>query len=141
MAPSYPEVIAMWERKILDPTRVRKIQGSFSWIDHRLITGGFLSDLSSSEILLYLFLVAVSDRDGISFYHQDKIASLLKIDLVSLGKARESLRQRALLAYEPPLYQVLSLPARPVIPPPPEEILARQQQAALKAIRKIQEVL
>jgi hypothetical protein len=46
-----------------------------------------------------------------------------------------------LLAYEPPLYQILSLPARPVTPPPPEEILARQQQAALKAIRKIQEAL
>jgi hypothetical protein len=131
----------MWERKILDPTRVRKIQGSFSWIDHRLITGGFLSDLSSIEILLYLFLVAVSDRNGLSFYHQDKIASVLKIDLVSLGKAREGLVQRSLLAYEPPLYQILSLPARPVIPLPPEEILARQREAALKTIRKIQEGL
>ncbi len=131
----------MWEKKILDPTRVRKIQGSFSWIDHRLITGGFLSDLSSTEILLYLFLVAVSDRNGLSFYHQDKIASVLKIDLISLSKARESLVQRSLLAYEPPLYQILSLPARPVIPLPPEEIRARQQQAALKAIRKIQEGL
>jgi hypothetical protein len=129
----------MWERKILDPTRVRKIQGSFSWIDHRLITGGFLSDLSSIEILLYLFLVAVSDRNGLSFYHQDKIASVLKIDLVSLGKAREGLVQRSLLAYEPPLYQILSLPARPVILLPPEEILARQREAALTAIRKIQE--
>jgi hypothetical protein len=129
----------MWERKILDPTRVRKIQGSFSWIDHRLITGGFLYDLSSIEILLYLFLVAVSDRNGLSFYHQDKIASVLKIDLVSLGKAREGLVQRSLLAYEPPLYQILSLPARPVIPLPPEEILARQREAALTAIRKIQE--
>ncbi len=131
----------MVERKILDPTRVRKIQGSFSWIDHRLITGGFLSDLSSIEILLYLFLVAVSDRNGLSFYHQDKIASVLKIDLISLSKAREGLVQRSLLAYEPPLYQILSLPARPVISLPPEEILARQQQAALKAIRKIQEGL
>lgn len=131
----------MWEKKILDPTRVRKIQGSFSWIDHRLITGGFLSDLASIEILFYLFLVAVSDRNGLSFYHQDKIASVLKIDLVSLGKAREGLVQRSLLAYEPPLYQILSLPARPVIPLPPEEIRARQQQAALQAIRKIQEGL
>ncbi len=72
-------------KRLLDPTRVRKIQGSFSWIDHRLITGGFLGDLSTIEILLYLFLVAVSDRPGLSFYHQDKIASLLKIDLPSLG--------------------------------------------------------
>lgn len=131
----------MLEKKILDPTRVRKIQGSFSWVDHRLITGGFLSDLSPVEILLYLFLVAVSDRFGISFYHQDKIASLLKIDLASLGKAREGLIQRSLLAYEPPLYQILSLPVRPVTPLPPEEIMVRQRQTALQAIRKIQEAL
>lgn len=128
-------------KRLLDPTRVRKIQGSFSWIDHRLITGGFLADLSTIEILLYLFLVAVCDRNGISYYHQDKIASLLKIDLASLGKAREGLIHRSLLAYEPPLYQILSLPVRPVTPLPPEEIMVRQRQAALQAIRKIQEAL
>jgi hypothetical protein len=133
--------MAMLLKRLLDPTRVRKIQGSFSWIDHRLITGGFLADLSTIEILLYLFLVAVSDRHGLSFYHQDKIASLLKIDLVSLGNAREGRMQRSLLAYESPLYQIFSLPARPVAPLPPEEIRVRQQQAALQAIRKIQEGL
>jgi len=131
----------MLDKRLLDPNRVRKIQGSFSWIDHRLITGGFLADLSTIEILLYLFLVAVCDRNGISFYHQDKIASLLKIDLASLGKARESLIHRSLLAYEPPLYQILSLPARPVAPLPPEEIITRERQTALQAIRKIQGAL
>jgi len=133
--------MAMLLKKLLDPTRVRKIQGSFSWIDHRLITSGFLADLSTIEILLYLFLVAVSDRHGLSFYHQDKIASLLKIDLPSLGKAREGLIHRSLLAYEPPLYQILSLPSRPIALLPPEEIVVRQRQTALQAIRKIQEAL
>ena len=131
----------MLDKRLLNPNRVRKIQGSFSWIDHRLITGGFLADLSAIEILLYLFLVAVCDRNGISFYHQDKIASLLKIDLASLGKARESLIHRSLLAYEPPLYQILSLPARPVAPLPPEEIITRERQTSLQAIRKIQGAL
>jgi hypothetical protein len=133
--------MAMLDKRLLDPPRLRKIQGSFSWIDHRLITGGFLADLSTMEILLYLFLVAVCDRNGISFYHQDKIASLLKIDLASLGKARESLIHRSLLAYELPLYQILSLPARPVAPLPPEEIITRERQTALQAIRKIQGAL
>jgi hypothetical protein len=133
--------MAMLERRLLDPTRVRKIQGSFSWVDHRFITGGFLVDLFTIEILLYLFLVAVCDRNGISFYHQDKIASLLKINLASLGKAREGLIHRSLLAYEPPLYQILSLPARPVAPLPPEEIITRERQTALQAIRKIQGAL
>jgi hypothetical protein len=133
--------MAMLDKRLLDPNRIRKIQGSFSWVDHRFITGGFLVDLSTIEILLYLFLVAVCDRNGISFYHQDKIASLLKIDLASLGKAREGLIHRFLLAYEPPLYQILSLPARPVAPLPPEEIITRERQTALQAIRKIQEAL
>ena len=97
-------------KRVLHPERLRKIEGSFSWIDHRFLTGGFLRDLSTLEILLYLFLVAVSDRNGLSFYHDDRIASLLKIGLPSLGQAREGLVLRSLLAYEAPLYQVLSLP-------------------------------
>ena len=96
----------MFCKKILDHDRVRKIEGSFSWIDHRFITGGFLQELSNIEILLYLFLVAVSDRKGISFYHDDRVCSLLKIPLTSLGEAREGLILRSLIAYEPPLYHI-----------------------------------
>jgi hypothetical protein len=75
----------MQSKRVLDPERVRKIEGSFSWIDHRFITGGFLRHLCTLEILLYLFLVAVSDRNGLSFYHDDRIASLLRIDLAALS--------------------------------------------------------
>ena len=78
----------MTVKRLLLPDRVRKIEGSFSWIDHRFVTEGFLHDLSMIEILLYLFLVAVSDRNGLSFYHDDRIASLLKIDLPALGRAQ-----------------------------------------------------
>ncbi len=133
--------MAMLLKRLLDPTRVRKIQGSFSWIDHRFITAGFLPDLSTLEILLYLFLVAVSDRNGLSFYHDDRIASLLKIDLVSLGKAREGLIQRSLLAYEPPLYQILSLPPEPVFLPSREDRAKREHEKALHFFKTIQEVL
>jgi len=128
-------------KSILDHDRVRKIEGSFSWIDHRFITGGFLQDLSTIEILLYLFLVAVSDRNGISFYHDDRVCSILKIPLTSLGEAREGLIMRSLIAYEPPLYQVLSLPSHPVSPPTREEMRQRQRQRTLSHIRKIQEAL
>jgi len=128
-------------KKILDPDRVRKIEGSFSWIDHRFITRGFLQDLSTMEILLYLFLVAVSDRNGISFYHDDRVCSILKIPLTSLGEARQSLIMRSLIAYEPPLYQVLSLPPHPVSPPTREQMRQRQQERNLSHIRKIREAL
>ncbi len=128
-------------KRVLDSERVRKIEGSFSWIDHRFITGGFLRDLSTLEILLYLFLVAVSDRNGLSFYHDDRIASLLKIDLAALGQAREGLVLRSLLAYEPPLYQVLSLPPVPVILPSREERSRKGEEIARSYLNKIKQML
>jgi hypothetical protein len=133
--------MAMQIKRVLDPERVRKIEGSFSWIDHRLITGGFLRDLSTIEILLYLFLVAVSDRNGLSFYHDDRIASVLKIDLGALGQAREGLVLRSLLAYEPPLYQVLSLPPQPVRLLSSEERSRREEEIARSYFKKIKQML
>ena len=128
-------------KQLLRPDRIRKIEGSFSWIDHRFITEGFLRDLSTIEIVLYLFLVAVSDRNGLSFYHDDRIATLLKIDLASLGKAREGLVLRSLLAYDPPLYQILSLPPRPVLLPSKEERDKREHEKAIHFFKTIQEAL
>jgi len=128
-------------KRVLDPERVRKIEGSFSWIDHRFITGGFLRDLSTLEILLYLFLVAVSDRNGLSFYYDDRIASLLKIDLAALGQAREGLVLRSLIAYEPPLYQVFSLPPRPMVLPSREGRSQREEEIARSYFKKIKQML
>ena len=126
---------------IIDPERVRKIDGSFSWIDHRFISGRFIHDLSREEILIYLFLVAASDRQGLSFYHDDRICSLLKIDLAALGEARQLLSERSLIAWRPPVYQVLSLPSQPILPLTPEERLLRQRQASLAYLKKIQEAI
>jgi hypothetical protein len=128
-------------KRILDQDRLRKIEGSFSWIDHRFITAGFLKDLSTIEILLYLFLVAVSDRHGISFYHDDSLCAILKIPLTCLGEARQSLILKSLIAYEPPLYQVLSLPPHPVSPPTREERRKKQRERNLCHIRKIRQAL
>jgi len=85
--------------------------------------------------------VAVSDRQGLSFYHDDRICSLLKIDLAALGEVREILIERSLIAWRSPVYQALSLPPQPVIPPSPEERLLRQRQTSLAYIKKIQEVI
>lgn len=131
----------MYSKRILNPSRVRKIKRSFSWIDHSFITGGFLGDLSAVEILLYFFLVTVSDRNGISFYHDDKICSLIKIGLTSLGEAREGLTAKSLLAYEHPIYQVLSLPSEPVTPLTRAEIILQQREKSSQHMRKIREAL
>lgn len=128
----------MAEKKdILDHRRIRKIAGSFAWVDHRFITGGFLDDLGTIEIALYFFLVAVSDRYGVSFYHDDRICRILKIDLSSLGEAREGLLQRSLIAYRYPVYQVLALPHTPVVPPTKQEREDEKRQRGLLYIQRI----
>ena len=129
-----------YQKKIINK-RIRSIKGSFAWIDHRVITGGFLDDLSCYEILLYFFLVAVSDRNGLSFYHDDRICRLLKIDLFSLGKAREMLVHRSLIDYKAPLYQVLDLPARPVVPPSVQELEQEKRKRDLSYIQRIKETV
>jgi len=131
----------MTVKRLLFPDRVRKIEGSFSWLDHRFVTGGFLRDLSTLEILLYLFLVAVSDRNGLSFYHDDRIATLLKIDLPALGQAKEGLIRRSLIAYDSSLYQVLSLPPKPIPLASKEERERQEQDIARHHFKKIREVL
>ena len=131
----------MTVKRLLFPDRVRKIEGSFSWLDHRFVTGGFLRDLSTLEILLYLFLVAVSDRNGLSFYHDDRIATLLKIDLPALGQTKEGLIRRSLIAYDSPLYQVLSLPPKPIPLASREERERQEQDVARHHFKKIREVL
>jgi len=50
------------------PNRIRSIHGSFSWIDHRFLRQGFDQGLTRLEKLLYLVLIAVSNRDGVSFF-------------------------------------------------------------------------
>jgi len=125
------------DKQIINRKRIRKINGSFSWIDHRFITGGFIDDMSTDEILLYFFLVTVSDRNGVSFYHDDRICGILKIDLGILGEARDRLIQRSLLAYKFPVYQVLALPAKPVTPPTKEEIEHEKREKALSYIQQI----
>jgi hypothetical protein len=129
------------DKQIIDKKRLRKIQGSFSWIDHRVITGGFLDELSTISIVLYFFLTAVSDRHGVSFYHDDRICRILKIDLLSLGEARQDLIMRSLIAYKYPVYQVFALPDTPISPPTPEQLAEQKRQSDLSYIRKIREMM
>jgi hypothetical protein len=48
---------------------------------------------------------------------------------------------RSLLAYEAPLYQVLSLPPQPVILPSREERSQREEEIARSYFKKIKQIL
>jgi len=102
----------MIKKKILNTLRVRQINGGFSFIPHRFVLDGFLAALGQKELLLYLFLVLVSDRNGLSFYSYDTICTLLELSLDEYIASRNSLMDKDLIAFDGTLFQVLDLPGK-----------------------------
>ena len=100
----------MIQKKILAPERIRQIEGSFGFIPHRFLTDGFLAALSQHELLLYLFLILVADRHGLSFYSCNSVCSLLGLSVDQYLKARDGLIEKDLIAFDGTIFQVLSLP-------------------------------
>ena len=86
---------------IPQPDRVRKIQGSFAWIDHRLLRDGFLAAMTREDQALYLFLALAADRNGVSFYRKEKICDLLWLDEGQFVTARERLIDMGLIGFQP----------------------------------------
>jgi len=104
----------MISKQPINPYRIRQISGSFSWIDHRLITDGFIQTMEPAEMLLYFFLILVGDKNGVSFYSYDKICELLKINIDRFISARERLLKKSLIDFDNGRFQVLQLPHKPI---------------------------
>lgn len=105
---------------IPQPQRVRRIEKSFAWIDHRLLRNGYLQVLTHQEQALYLFLILAADRQGVSFYRKEKICDLLGLDAGRFEVARDRLADLKLIAFQPynafspnGHYQVLPVDGRP----------------------------
>jgi hypothetical protein len=58
---------------------------------------------------LYLFLVCVGDREGLSYYSDESLAAKLRMEAGLLEQARAELIDKGLVAWRRPMYQVLSL--------------------------------
>jgi len=102
----------MIKKKVLDKNRIRRIDGGFSFIPHRFLREGFLASLNQKELLLYLFLIMASDRNGLSFYSYDIICTLLQFNLDEYIASRDGLIEKDLIAFDGTLFQVLSLPQK-----------------------------
>ena len=102
----------MVQKHLICPQRKRKVPNQFSWLDHRLVRQRYIDRLSHRACALYLFLVTVSDAQGISYYSDRTLSQRLAID--DLAEVRGELVNSDLIAYKKPLYQVLSLE---VVPP------------------------
>jgi len=118
----------------IDPERIRTIPAEgFSWIDRRFVREGFIKALDRDAVLLYLFLVAVSDAHGISFYSDPSIGKLIKLTSDALARVRTQLINQQLILHQYPLYQVLPLP-RQVKPHPREKPSPTSQASGEKLI-------
>ena len=101
------------EKGVLYPQRLRRLPPQFSWIDQRLVREQHLDRLSHPASALYLFLATVADKNGLSYYSDRSLCRRLQMSAVQLASARAELVTADLIAYQNPLYQLLSLEAPP----------------------------
>ena len=103
----------MIKKHPINSQRIRRIEGSFAFIEHRFLRNGFFATLTHYELLLYVFLILVADRNGLSYYSYDKICILLRISVDEYILARDALIKKDLIVFDGYLFQVLSLPEKP----------------------------
>lgn len=118
-------------KRVLNWQRVRRIPAQFSWLDQRLVRDRHLERCDAPACALYLFLVTVADAQGLSYYADASIAKRLSMAPARLEQARADLVRLGLIAFDPPLYQVLALDA-PAVPAPSREH-GRERFAQLRA--------
>ena len=94
------------------PERLRHVPRQFSWIDQRLVRNRHIQGPTPRALALYLFLCTVADAQGLSYYSDASAGALLACSGSELRAARAELVAAGLIAYQSPLYQVLSLEPR-----------------------------
>jgi hypothetical protein len=99
----------MVTKRILCPQRLRRVPRQFSWIDQRLVRQEHIRRCSPEALALYLLLVTVADAEGLSYYADTTAGRLLNLPVERVARARKELCGNGLIAYQCPLYQVLSL--------------------------------
>jgi hypothetical protein len=124
----------MATKRLLRPERRRRIPQHFSWLDHRLVRERHIERLTPEACALYLFLLTVADAQGLSYYADPSIARRLSLDEPRLRAARTCLLNAELIAFEPPLYQVLELPPATASASP---ITATRHAAGLRSIAEV----
>jgi len=78
-------------------------------VDQRLVRDGFIEHRSAEALALYLFLITVGDAQGLSYYSDPTLCGVIGFSPSTLQRARSELQRAQLIAYQKPLYQVLSL--------------------------------
>ena len=128
-------------KHVLRPERVRLVPEQFSWIDQALVQRHIIDRCDTHSAALYLFLVTVADAQGLSYYGASTIAARLHLSADEIGTARAQLMALDLIAYQAPLYQVLSLTEGHRVPRPPgPSVRPRQTSAAPVSLAQLLEL-
>jgi hypothetical protein len=126
------------KKRVLCAQRLRKVPSQFSWVDQRLVRQRYIQRCDHAAWALYLVLVTVADAEGLSYYSDQSLERMLRLDHTGLSAARAQLCQHGLLIYEQPLYQVLSLEEPPPPTPRTENPQRTGQTLSLKeALRQV----
>ncbi len=121
-------------KKIILLERRRKIRTPFSWIDQRIFQENYIRLCNSKSLGLYLFLILVSDQEGLSYYSDESICKRLSINLKELFDLRMNLIQADLIAYQRPIYQVLSVRTE-------KEVLLFQKRTPREDVISVKDIL
>lgn len=112
--PSPPRGRGPTSRAPILADRVRRIgEDGFAFLPNRFLRDGFFTSLGPDELRLYLLLILAGDRQGLSFYHYDRLCSLLELPIERYIEVRNALIQKDLIAFDGTRFQVLALPAQP----------------------------
>jgi len=123
------------KKRVLCAERLRRVPAQFSWVDQRLVRQRYLHQCDPAALALYLVLVTVADAEGLSYYSDESLERMLRLDHATLSQARTQLCQRGLVAYQNPLYQVLALEE-----PPAVRLPARRAGQALRVKEVLQQI-
>ena len=105
-------------KQLLRPERLRQVPAQFSWVDQAFVQQHFIDRCEARSAALYLFLVTVSDAQGLRYYGAPTLARRLRLSDEQFAAARQQLIDLDLIAYRSPLYQVLALPGTVAVPLP-----------------------
>jgi len=126
------------QKRLLVPSRVRRIPAQFSWIDQRLVRDHHIEQAACTALALYLFLLTVADAQGLSYYADASVGRQLALSPEQVAAARAGLLRAGLIAYEAPLYQVLALdappPAKPMAEAPRSRVRGSEALRSLRAV-------
>ena len=122
-------------KQVLRPERLRQVPEQFSWVDQGLVQRHFIDRCDARAAALYLFLITVSDAQGLSYYGEATLAARLHLSSEELVAARAQLIKIELIAYQAPLYQVLALPGTP--PRVPAQAPVRQSSDGLVSLAQL----